>query len=116
MRLANPVNDGKPRYVLSIEPVANRITVGTADQLEVTTVVAERPVWTGGSAPAFPWHGTVQMRAHGGMAEATAEIDASGNLLVGLHTAARGIAAGQAIVLYDGDDVVGSATIASTSA
>ncbi len=116
LRLANPVNDGKPRYVLSIEPVANRITVGTAEQLEVTTVVAERPVWTGGRAPAFPWRGTVQMRAHGGLAEATAEVDATGRLLVGLHTPARGIAAGQAIVLYDGDDVVGSATIASAAA
>ena len=116
LRLANPVNDGKPRYVLSIEPVSNRITVGTAEQLEVTTVVAERPVWTGGEPPAFPWRGTVQMRAHGGLAEATAEVDADGRLVVGLLSSARGIAAGQAIVLYDGPEVVGSATIASASA
>ncbi|WP_243837655.1 tRNA 2-thiouridine(34) synthase MnmA [Cumulibacter soli] len=116
LRLANPVNDGKPRYVLSIEPVDNRITVGTADALEVTTVTAQRPVWTGGTAPAFPWRGVVQMRAHGGMAEATAEIDADGNLLIGLLTSARGIAPGQAVVLYDDDRVVGSATISAAHA
>ncbi len=116
LRLANPVNDGKPRYVLSIEPVQSRITVGTAEQLDVTTVVAKRPVWTHGEPPAFPWRGTVQMRAHGGLAEATAEVDADGRLIVGLLTPARGIAPGQAIVLYDGDEVVGSATIISASA
>ena len=116
LRLANPVNDGKPRYVLSIEPVDNRITVGTADALEVTTVEANRPVWTGGEPPSFPWRGTVQMRAHGGLADAAAEIDADGNLLVGLLTPARGIAAGQAIVLYEDSQVVGSATITAARA
>ena len=116
LRLANPVNDGKPRYVLDIEPVTNRVTVGTADRLEITTVTAQRPVWISGAAPAFPWHGTVQLRAHGGIAPAVAEIDADGQLVVGLGEPLRGIAAGQAIVLYDDDRVVGSATISATAA
>jgi tRNA-specific 2-thiouridylase len=33
-----------------------------------------------------------------------------------LHHPARGVARGQAAVLYDGDTVLGSATIAATSA
>ncbi len=116
LRLGNPVSDGKPRYVLDISPVDNRVTVGTADQLNIATVVAERPVWTTGEAPALPWSGTVQMRAHGGMAGAVVEIDADGRLVCGLTEPVKGIAAGQAIVLYDSDNVVGSATICQTVA
>jgi len=73
-------------------------------------------VWTTGEAPALPWSGVVQMRAHGGLADAVVEVDADGRLVVGLTAPVKGIAAGQAIVLYESDTVVGSATICQTVA
>ena len=36
--LARPAADGRPRYVLSITPVTNTVTVGPAEALEVSTV------------------------------------------------------------------------------
>ncbi len=36
LRLDRPAPDGNPRYVLSIEPVSNTVTVGPADALSVT--------------------------------------------------------------------------------
>ena len=39
--------DGRPRYVLDIEPVSRTVTVGPRDALDVREIVAERPVWTG---------------------------------------------------------------------
>ena len=36
--------DGKPRYVLSITPVTNTVTVGPAEALDIDTVTAERPI------------------------------------------------------------------------
>jgi tRNA-specific 2-thiouridylase len=39
-----------------------------------------------------------------------------GELHIRLHHPARGVAKGQAAVLYDGDAVLGSATIGDTSA
>ena len=53
-------------------------------------------------------------RAHGEVHPATAELD--GDLLrIRLHGPARGVARGQAAVLYDGGTVLGSGTIAATS-
>jgi tRNA-specific 2-thiouridylase len=55
----------------------------------------------------------VQLRAHGGEHRATVTV-VGAELLVDLHEPAVGIAPGQAVVVYDGTRVLGSATIAST--
>src|SRR5881394_3796075 len=47
--LERPAADGRPRYVLSITPVSNTVTVGPAAALEVSTVYGDRPLWTGPS-------------------------------------------------------------------
>jgi tRNA-specific 2-thiouridylase len=53
------------------------------------------------------------LRAHGGETEVTAEMVGE-ELRVAFTEPVRGVAPGQAIVLYDGTRVVGSATIATT--
>ncbi len=80
--------------------------------LDVTAVHAGPPVWTNG-APVLPFEGTAQLRAHGAVSGARAHL-VRGRLVVELQEAQRGIAPGQAVVLYAGDRVVGSATIEST--
>ena len=47
LRVDTPAGDGKPRYVLDIEPVTRTVTVGPAEGLDVTEITATRPVWTG---------------------------------------------------------------------
>ena len=54
-----------------------------------------------------------QVRAHGETVPATAWCDGD-DLVVELVEPLRGVAPGQAVVLYDADAVIGSATIAST--
>jgi tRNA-specific 2-thiouridylase len=115
LRVGTPAADGKPRYVLDIEPVTRTVTVGPAEGLDITEITAERPVWTGCVPPADPRDGLVQLRAHGDAHPCTAWL-ADGALRIRLHRPARGVAKGQAAVLYDGDTVLGSATISSTSA
>jgi tRNA-specific 2-thiouridylase len=62
-----------------------------------------------------PRDSLVQLRAHGDVHACTAWLE--GDVLrIRLHHPARGVAKGQAAVLYHGDAVLGSATIASTSA
>jgi len=108
--LDRPAPDGKPRYVLSITPVSNTVTVGPAAALEVTTVYGDRPLWTGPS----PVSVDVQLRAHGSVVPAQVTVS-DGRLVAELARPVRGVAAGQAIVGYqpdpDGDIVLGSATI-----
>jgi tRNA-specific 2-thiouridylase len=112
LRIGHPAPDGKPRYVLDIEPVTGTVTVGPREALAVDRLRAIRPLWCG-SVPDGPLTCTVQLRAHG--AEHRATVTPSGDgLSVELHDPATGIAPGQAVVVYDGTRVVGSATIAAT--
>ena len=112
LRLDRPAPDGNPRYVLSIEPVSNTVTVGPADALGVREITAIRSVWTGCPAPVSPVECSVQLRAHGEVYPCTAWL-AGDELLIRLSTSARAVAAGQAAVLYDGDAVLGSGTISA---
>jgi tRNA-specific 2-thiouridylase len=114
LRIGTPSPDGGPRYVLDIEPVSNTVTVGPAAALDVTGIEAQRAVWTGCPEPAEPIGCLVQLRAHGETYPATAWMD-GGILRIGLNQPARGVARGQAAVLYDGDTVLGSATISGRS-
>jgi tRNA-specific 2-thiouridylase len=106
-----PAPDGRPRYVLSITPKTNTVTVGPREALAVDVVTANRVIWHGEPTPV---ECDVQLRAHGEVVRA--EVTIEGDLLTArLREPARGVAAGQAIVAYqrdaDGDIVLGSATI-----
>ncbi len=112
LRVGRPAPDGRPRYVLDIEPVSRTVTVGPRESLEVREITAERPVWTGCGPLLRSRDCLVQLRAHGEVHPAAAALD-DGLLRIWLHRAAQGVASGQAAVLYDGDTVLGSATIAA---
>jgi tRNA-specific 2-thiouridylase len=117
LHLGRPAADGRPRYVLSITPVTNTVTVGPAEALDVSTVEGDRPVWTAGTVPSGPVECEVQLRAHGEPVPAVVEL-AEGRLTASLRRPVRGVAAGQAVVAYHrdpaGDVVLGSATITAT--
>src|ERR1019366_8005697 len=100
--VAAPAPDGRPRYVLDIEPTSRTVTIGPLESLDVLDIVAERCVWTGCPPPTGPRDCLVQLRAHGEAHAATASPDG-------------GIATGKAAVLYHGDTVLGSATISATA-
>jgi tRNA-specific 2-thiouridylase len=103
--------------VLSITPKTRTVTVGPAEALEVSTVYADRPVWTAEDSAPDTIECEVQLRAHGETVPATIRL-ADGGLSAALHRPVRGVAAGQAIVAYrsdpSGDVVLGSATINGT--
>jgi tRNA-uridine 2-sulfurtransferase len=114
LRLGTPAPDGQPRFVLAITPTTNTITVGPRDALAVHGIHAIRPTWTG-QAPDAEWTGEVQVRAHGVPMAATVQV-LHDRLDVVLDSATSGVAPGQAVVLYEGTRVIGSATIAATHA
>jgi tRNA-specific 2-thiouridylase len=114
LNLQHPAPGGEPRYVLKIEPVANRVVVGPARLLEVNRVIAKLPVWTS-EVPQASFDCEVQLRAHGMVSPATVAVSGT-EVSAQLHTPQRGVAAGQALVMYAGDTVVGSATITDSCA
>jgi tRNA-specific 2-thiouridylase len=109
LALSVPAVDGRPRYVLSVEPVSRTVTVGPGAALDVHEVRATRARWL--DPRPLPLACAVQLRAHGAVHECVAHAEGDGWRLE-LATPARGVAPGQAAVLYDGDRVLGSATIA----
>jgi tRNA-uridine 2-sulfurtransferase len=116
-----PAGDGRPRYVLSLEPVSGNVRVGSAERLAVTEIVGIRPVWPSGSVASddvlTDADCSVQVRAHGGLAPARASVR-DGEVVIRLTEPLHGVAPGQTAVLYrqdrEGDLVLGSATIVST--
>lgn len=116
--IGTPAPDGKPRYVLDISPVDNTVTVGSAEDLDVLGLTAVRPRWCGTRPPSSATRYAAQLRAHGDtvpvVVESSLAADGGEELRVRFEQPARGVAPGQAIVLYDGSRVVGSATIDRT--
>ncbi len=113
LHLGTPAVDGRPRYVLDIAPLTATVTVGPAEALDVAEIVAIRPRWCGVDPPTGG-QCAAQVRAHGAAVAATFSV-AGDQLRVCLGTPVRGVAPGQAVVLYDGTRVIGSATIARTA-
>jgi tRNA-uridine 2-sulfurtransferase len=112
LRIGRPAPDGKPRYVLDVSPVERRVTVGPAEALAVDEVVGVKPRWCG-APPSGPLECLVQYRAHGSAIPASAEL-AGEVVTVYFASPQHGVAPGQAVVLYDGTRVIGSATIDRT--
>ncbi len=110
LHLQRPAPGGDPRYVLSLSPKENTVVVGPRELLEADVVEAAPAVWTSGVAPGDAFDCLVQLRAHGLTSPATVHLD-EGAVRARLHVAQTGVAAGQALVMYDGDTVLGSATI-----
>ncbi len=114
LRLGRPAPDGRPRYVLSVEPVSNTVTVGPRDALAVDELVADGATWCG-PAPTVGQALGVQVRAHGDEVPCIVTSLASDAVVVRLVRPVTGVAPGQTLALYDGTRVVGSATIRSTA-
>ncbi|GAB2983691.1 tRNA 2-thiouridine(34) synthase MnmA [Nocardioides montaniterrae] len=117
LRLGVPAADGRPRYVLDISPVDATVTVGPHDRLAIEGLVGSLPRWCGASLATGTVlegdHVTVQLRAHGAEHRARVVVTGTG-VEVELLDPAYGVAPGQAVVMYAGTRVVGSATITAT--
>jgi tRNA-specific 2-thiouridylase len=116
--IAGPGPDGRPRYVTEIDADTATVRVGDVADLDVHALVGRSPVFTAGTAPAGLLECAVQVRAHGEVVDAVAELVGE-RLEVRLRAPIRGVARGQTLVLYRpdaaGDEVLGSATIAATA-
>jgi tRNA-uridine 2-sulfurtransferase len=113
LRIGTPAADGRPRYVLDIEPVSGTVTVGPREALTVDRITGDHPRWCG-TPVAGSLDCTVQLRAHGDEHRAVVTVDGDA-VLVELLDPAQGIAPGQTVVVYDGSRVVGSCTIVATA-
>lgn len=103
-----------PLYVVGIEAESNTLIVGADSDLLASALIAEDSHWIAVESPAGPL--PVQAKIRYNMAAVPAAVretgERHGEVEVRFESPQRAVSPGQAVVLYDGDLVIGGATIA----
>jgi tRNA-uridine 2-sulfurtransferase len=102
--------DGDPRYVVSIDALTRRVTVGGPEALARAAIDVGDVTWAG-AVPSAPVRAAVQIRHRHAPAPATIAV-AGGRARVTFDVPERAPAPGQAAVFYDGETVLGGGFIA----
>ena len=103
---------GKHVYVVRKNGADNTILLGDDAELFTDTLTASRVNWIAGTAPAAPVRCTAKARySQHADAPCTAYPLEGGDLRVVFDQPQRAITSGQAVVLYDGDTVLGGGVI-----
>ena len=102
---------GAPVYVCSKDMAANTVTVGPDEALYSTTLLADGWNWYPFPALTQPIRVNAKVRYRHTPQPATVYPEVDGYAKVVFDEPQRAITAGQAVVLYDGDMVIGGGTI-----
>ena len=105
------VSAGKHVYVLRKNTQDNTILLGGNEELFTSVLTADRVNWISGDPPTSPLRATAKTRYSQTEAAATVHPLPDGRIRVEFDVPQRAITAGQAVVLYDGEQVLGGGTI-----
>ena len=111
LALTVPAADGAPRYVTGIEPSTRTVFVGPPTLLDIDVIEGFKAHWCQ-DVPAIGARVGVQVRAHGEEHAAIVETADADTATLLVEQPIRGLAAGQAAVMYDGTRVIGAVTVA----
>ena len=103
--------DARPQYVLEVRPAANALVVGPRPRLRRDRLDAIDCTWVGGAAPRAEQRCVAQLRAHGEAHAAVIEAADGAGMSLRFERAVEHVSPGQAVVLYDGDEVIGGGVI-----
>ena len=103
----------RPVYVCAIDTEANTVTLGDEDRLMASSLVACDWNWVSGVVPSGPVEGGAKVRYHQPDQACVATPLADGRVRVEFERPQRAITPGQAVVFYQGDELIGGGTIES---
>jgi tRNA-specific 2-thiouridylase len=103
---------GRALYVVALEARANRVVVGAEADQYAGLLEAEGVNWVSRAAPSGPFRATARIRSTHPGAGATVEPLAGDRIRVRFDRPQRAVTPGQAVVLYDGDLLLGGGFIA----
>lgn len=106
---------GYPAYVTSIDATTHTVWVGTNQELFHRTLTAENVHFISGFPPEKPLELTAKIRYSAPRVPALVTPLEKQRLRIDFHSPQRAITPGQAVVIYDGDQVLGGGTICSSS-
>lgn len=105
------ISSSRRLYVLSKNAEKRTVLLGDDKELFTSTLIADDVNWIAIPRPDAPVRVTAKTRYTQKESAATVEPLADGRVRVVFDDPQRAITAGQAVVFYDGDDVVGGGTI-----
>ena len=100
-----------PLYVLRLETADRRLVVGPRDELGRSELVAREVNWISGSAPDAPRRVTARIRHRHADAPAVVVVESPSKASVTFDTPQLAVTPGQAVVFYDGEEVLGGGWI-----
>ena len=101
---------GEPRYVVGLKPESRQVVIGTHEELGRATLSADRTNWLVGDVPTrFRCLAQIRYRHTAAACEVT--VTDSDTFDVEFDEPQFGVAPGQAVVLYEGDRVLGGGWI-----
>ncbi len=109
------VSTGKRNYVVDVDARANRVVVGPEALLSRRGLDADRVHWVV-KRPGGPFEAEVRIRYRGEDVPAVVVPEGPAGARVEFRTPQRGVAPGQSVVFYAGDEVVGGGTIRESRA
>jgi tRNA-specific 2-thiouridylase len=110
------VSTASRTYVLDVDAPANRVVVGPRELLARRGLEADRVTWVAGAPPAEgPFEAEVRLRYRGEAVPSVLSVRGD-RLHVELRAAQRGVAPGQSVVAYRGDELLGGARILASTA
>ncbi|HET9372833.1 MAG TPA: tRNA 2-thiouridine(34) synthase MnmA [Vicinamibacterales bacterium] len=105
------LSTGSPLYVLRLEPATSTVIVGTRDELGSTHLDATGVNWIAGIAPDGVRRVTARIRHRHQDAPATVVATGDRTASLDFDEPQTAITPGQAVVFYDGDEVIGGGWI-----
>ncbi len=109
-RLGLPGNTGEPLYVIGIDAEAATVVLGRWEELFTVDLWASRVNWVSGESPDGPVEVTAKIRYKAAEAPATVTSH-NGWANVNFGEPQRAVTPGQAVVFYQGDEVLGGGYI-----
>ncbi|HXR25413.1 MAG TPA: tRNA 2-thiouridine(34) synthase MnmA [Candidatus Binataceae bacterium] len=102
---------GRPLYVVHIDSVSRRVTVGGEDELYRDACEVRDVHWISGDAPTAPLEAMVKIRYRHQPAAAVVESIGSSRVRLRFGESQRAVTPGQAAVFYSGERVLGGGWI-----
>ncbi|HEY5995842.1 MAG TPA: aminomethyltransferase beta-barrel domain-containing protein, partial [Candidatus Deferrimicrobiaceae bacterium] len=107
------VSAPEPLFVVRIDAPGNRVVLGNEEATRFPSATVEGATFVAGKPPAETFRATARIRyRHPGAAATVAASPSAGRLEVRFDEPQRAVAPGQALVLYDGEEVLGGGWIA----
>jgi tRNA-specific 2-thiouridylase len=103
----------QPLYVTALDAARNAVVVGPLEALDRRALDATLVTFVSGEWPAKPFDCQAQIRSHAAPVDARVTPGERGCIHVEFTRSQRAVTPGQAVVLYDGDTVLGGGRISA---